>query len=157
MSVAVEHMHATAVALQNKAALIRGRSGAGKSDLALRCLGLGSGEGNRAFRLIADDQVRLSRSEDRLVASAPEALRGLLEVRGIGIVGVEPLAEAPVRLVVQIVEEAEIERLPDPWPICEILGLALPMISLRAFEASAPYKIAAALTMSTLPPVRPKA
>src|SRR5262249_10210087 len=76
-------VHATSLALKGggrwRAVLLRGPSGAGKSDLALRLI-------DRGARLIADDQTHLARKGRALVATAPPAIAGMIEVRGIGIV-----------------------------------------------------------------------
>ena len=75
----------TAVALHEGALLLTGRSGSGKSDLALRLIDAGA-------RLISDDRVRLIRREARLWCRAPRdmppALHGRIEARGVGIIPV---------------------------------------------------------------------
>ncbi len=75
-------VHATAVAIEGEAVLLRGPSGSGKSDLALRLIDGGA-------QLVADDQTLLRRAGGRVLASAPPAIAGLLEVRGVGVVRVE--------------------------------------------------------------------
>ncbi|HJZ14329.1 MAG TPA: hypothetical protein VJ251_02575, partial [Stellaceae bacterium] len=80
-------VHATAIAIDGRAVLLRGPSGAGKSDLALRLIDGGA-------RLVADDQAELRRAGERVMVRAPAEIAGLIEVRGIGILQVEPLAEA---------------------------------------------------------------
>ena len=95
-------LHATCVEWFGLGVLIRGKSGAGKSDLALRLIDAGAA-------LVADDQVLLENG----VASAPARLRGLLEVRGFGIVKL-PFAETTaIALTVDLCSADEIERLPD--------------------------------------------
>ena len=138
-------VHATCVAIDGAdgplGVLLRGPPGAGKSDLALRLI-------DRGARLVADDQCEL-RCRDgaagaRLVARAPASIAGVLEVRGLGIMEVPSLAEAPVALVVDLVDPDEVERLPTDAAE-EILGLELPRIALNAFEAAAPAKVHLAL------------
>jgi HPr kinase/phosphorylase len=154
----VEYLHATAIAIGSRGALIRGPSGSGKSDLALRCLALGPSALLRdAVRLVADDQVLLRRETARLVATAPQVLRGRLEVRGVGVLEVAVASEADIILVADLVAEAPIERLPDPWPRAHIMGLEVPLIRLRPFESSAPAKLVATLVMAALPRVESKA
>ena len=114
--------------------LIEGPSGSGKSDLALRAL-------DQGFRLVADDRVELWTSGGRLFGRAPDALRGLVEARGVGILRLEPLPLAEVALVVRC---GQPERLPDEERL-EILGVALPSVTIAALEASAPAKLSRAL------------
>ena len=141
-----QSLHATAIAANGRAALIRGASGAGKSDLALRCLALApSGLLPHPVRLVADDRVLLVASGGRLLARAPDAIRGLIEVRGLGIVELPAEIEAELRLVVDLVARGEIERLPDPAARVELRGHRLPALALAPFEASSPVKLLLAL------------
>lgn len=149
MDGADELMHATAVALGRRVALIRGPAGAGKSDLALRCLGLSPSQIiAETLRLVADDYVMLSRRGERLVARPPASIAGKLEVRGLGVIPVAHAAEGDVRLVVELCRREEIERYPDPVPRVTLLGLSFPVLRLAPFEASAALKLAAALATS---------
>jgi HPr kinase/phosphorylase len=136
-------VHATAVALAGKAVLLRGAPGSGKSDLALRLMEHGA-------ELVADDQTCLSRRGAELWATAPERLKDLIEVRGIGIVRVPALAEAPVALVVDLVSKREVERCPEAERET-LLGIALPKLRLHAPEASAPAKLRLAMRLSNGP------
>ena len=75
---------------------------------------------------------------------APAAIAGLIEVRGVGILQVEPLAEAALAMCVDLIPLAEVERLPEIR--CEdVLGLSVPSIALSPFEASAAAKLRFAL------------
>jgi serine kinase of HPr protein (carbohydrate metabolism regulator) len=130
-------VHATAIAIDGRAVLLRGPSGAGKSDLALRLIDAGA-------RLVADDQVELRRAGGRVLVRAPAAIAGLMEVRGVGILQLEPLREAALAMCVDLVPSTEVERLPEIR--CEdVLGLAVPSIALSPFEASAAAKLRFAL------------
>jgi serine kinase of HPr protein (carbohydrate metabolism regulator) len=127
--------------------LLRGPSGAGKSDLALRFLFLAR-RGPAAPEppiLVADDQVRLEQRAGRLMASAPAAIRGKIEVRGVGIVEVKSLEEAELALVVDLVPASEVERMPDGEASATLMGTVLPLIRLCPWEPSAPIKLAVAL------------
>jgi len=99
--------------------MIRGAAGAGKSGLALQMIALGA-------RLVADDRTRLWRDGDRLMADAPDAIRGRIEVRGVGILAAEAAGPARLKLVVDL-DETEDSRLP-PERRCMLLGLQLPLV-----------------------------
>jgi serine kinase of HPr protein (carbohydrate metabolism regulator) len=131
-----ETLHASTVSLNGRAVLISGPSGSGKSDLALRLL-------DRGFILVSDDQTIVRKDGGRLVASAPPAIAGKLEVRGVGIVDVERIDNVPLALIVELT--GEIQRLPDDSRERLILGVRVPLISIDATTASAPSKVALAL------------
>ena len=152
----VETVHATAIAVGGRAVLIRGASGTGKSDLALRCLAvLAPGLFAESARLVSDDQAVLTPSDERLIVSAPTALYGKIEVRGVGIVHITQVTpEADVVLIADITGDEPIERFPLIWQSVEIAGFTVPKITIRAFEASAPLKLIMALTGPDLPKVR---
>lgn len=126
-------LHASCVAIAGTAVLLRGPSGAGKSDLALRLLDAGAG-------LVADDQVRLLREGNRLIASAPPALQGLLEIRGLGPVSQAYAGPMPVLLLIDLVTPQDVPRLPEPR-FERFLDIELPCLALHAFEASAAIKV----------------
>src|ERR1700733_4175358 len=94
-------IHGTCVARDGAGVLILGPSGAGKSDLALRLLG-------RGFDLVADDQVDIVNG----LPPAPDALAGILEVRGVGIVRLPFSRDVKLKLVVDLADRTE--RLPYP-------------------------------------------
>ncbi len=134
-------IHAGCVAIGGRGVLIAGRSGAGKSDLAMRLI-------DRGAILVADDHVALRREGDRLVAASPPAIAGKIELRGVGILTLPFLAQAPVALLVDL--DLAAERLPEPISR-DVCGLAIPAIGLNALEPSAPIKVEAALTLHGLP------
>ncbi len=140
-------IHAALVAIKGAGVLIIGPPGAGKSDLALRLIDGGA-------RLVADDRVEPFVKSGTLCGRAPEKLAGLLEVRGAGIARLPFLRVAPVRLVVMLVAERKrIERLPDARPhhLAGFEAFGLPVLSLSAFDASAPARIRLALSQLLLP------
>ncbi len=126
-------VHATTVAIDGEAVLLRGPSGSGKSDLALRLIDGGA-------RLVADDQTLLRRVGSRVVATAPAAIAGLLEVRGVGLVRIDVAEAAPLVLIADLVLSGGVERMPDQR-VETILGVAVPAFELAPFEASAPAKL----------------
>ena len=136
-------IHASTVAVDGHGILLRGASGSGKSDLALRLIDAGG-------RLVADDQSELFRRGDRIFVRAPAAIAGLIEVRGIGIIRLAALAEAPLALIVDLVAADAAERLPERRTE-PMLGLSLPVIQVAPFEASAPAKLRLAVRAFTRP------
>ncbi len=155
MAAALETFHATCIAIQGRGVLLRGPSGSGKSDLALRCLGLGPTPWTpAAAKLVADDRVVLRRDGNRLMASAPPSIAARLEVRGIGILDVPAEYEAQVVLAADLQPGQSIERLPGRLPEDEILGIRIPVLRLAPFEVSAALKVLIAINahgVATLP------
>ena len=137
-----ETMHANCVALDGRAVLITGISGAGKSDLSLRLL-------DRGFTLVADDQTIIRKRGTQLIASAPPTIQGKLEIRGVGIFTMDTVTDIPVALLVDLT--SDIQRLPDENRSRPVLGVPLPLISLDAMTASAASKVAIALDRLGLP------
>jgi HPr kinase/phosphorylase len=130
-------VYGTSVALGGDGILLQGPSGSGKSDLALRLIDAGA-------LLVADDQTELTVLGDALRMTAPAAIAGRIEVRGVGILRVPSVASAILRLVVALVPPERIERLPEPQ-VCEFLGRSVPLLALAPFAASAPAKLRLAL------------
>ena len=133
-------IHATTVALRDRGrwrgVLILGPSGAGKSDLALRLMG-------RAGRLVSDDYTRVWASADALYATAPAAIAGRIEARGVGIVSAATRPVVRVALAVALLPEA-VERLPEPQTR-RFAGVDLPLLALDPRPASAVEMVALAL------------
>ncbi|MDM8166296.1 HPr kinase/phosphorylase [Roseovarius sp.] len=111
-------VHASCVARDGRAVLIRGASGSGKSGLALQLMALGAG-------LVADDRTRLWREGDTLMADAPPAIRGWIEAREVGILTAPPAGPAPVALVIDM-DETETDRLPEHRTVT-LLGADIPL------------------------------
>ena len=143
-------LHATCIAVGDRAALLLGPSGAGKSDLALRAIStlLYDGTQSVGARLVCDDQVLVDVEGGRLRARPPGAIAGRIEVRGIGIVSVAHQPVSYICLAVEIGADGAIERMPEPEAVWEILGVRVPRLRLRPFEASAPLKLVLALARS---------
>lgn len=139
-------VHGTCVALGESGALLRGASGSGKSDLALRFLYLPYDRLGAAPVLIADDQVALRRQGDRILASCPPALAGKLEVRGCGIARLAAMAaEAELRLIVDLDWTGDRPRFPESAEWETVMDVQIRRVVLDPFEASAPIKLALAI------------
>lgn len=114
-----EKMHATCVAWGDRAVLIKGAAGTGKSALGLTLLAYGC-------QLVADDHVRLTQQDGVVLAHCPDTISGLIEARGLGILQAEVRPQAKVVLVVDL-DQSETERLPKRR-FFTVLGCNLPLI-----------------------------
>ena len=139
-------VHGTCVALGKAGALIRGSCGSGKSDLALRFLYLPSAPMGAVPALVADDQVILRRHGDHILASCPQPLDRLIEVRGFGIAHLNATApEAELKLVADLDWTGDKPRFPEKTEWETLLGVAVRRVLLDPFELSAPIKLALAI------------
>ena len=128
-----QQIHATCINLQGFGLLLRGPSGGGKSDLALRMMEHNS-------QLIADDRVDLTLEDDALIARAPCYLRGLLEVRGLGVIEVQYGISIQVLGVIDLVDNTKIERLPNHQTEI-LLGIEIPSYQIDPWAISAIAKV----------------
>jgi len=134
------NIHGSCVAIGKAGVLLLGKSGAGKSGVAL-CLIEGGA------KLVADDRVILSAGKNALHARAPDSIFGLLEIRGVGIVALPARKQVKIALVVRLDREGP--RLPRPQRYRPPAPLALndlpPLIRLDGHFATTPARIRAAL------------
>lgn len=127
-------LHGSLVMFQGAGILITGGSGVGKSDLALRLIEAGG-------ELVSDDQVVVQKTDLGLVASAPPYIRGLLEIRGIGVVRMPVVPQGKIDVILSLMEDlTEVERMPLPQTQT-ILDIDVPKWDLYPFEVSAIAKI----------------
>ena len=124
--------HSTSVVIEDLWVLIRGKSGIGKSDLALRLIDSGA-------TLISDDLTICKKIDDYLYLYPHSETKGLLEVREIGIMTVPYVENIKLTLVVELVEE-QFERIPRVMS-CNILGIKFPKIKIFGKSSSAVAKI----------------
>lgn len=124
-----ETVHATCVALGEAGVLIRGRSGTGKSTLALLLLDRADLVGIPAA-LVGDDRITLARDGDDLMARPHPVLEGRIELRGLGLRRVLTYRDrVGLALVVDLITAAA--RLPEPAAAdVDILGKRLPHLVL---------------------------
>jgi serine kinase of HPr protein (carbohydrate metabolism regulator) len=131
-------IHGGSAALGGQGVLLLGPPGAGKSDLLLRLIDGGA-------YLVADDRVVLRASGADVLASPPDRLAGVLEVRGLGLTIVPYLAAIPIALAVRLTPAERIVRVPEPEAEELLPGLSVPLLRLDPNEASAPAKLRFAL------------
>lgn len=125
-------LHATAVAVEGKGLLIMGASGAGKSTLALALIGMGA-------RLVSDDQTVLDCRDGGIILECPEpAMRGVIEVRGMGLIHA-PIADASLLALVVDLNGVETQRLP-PTRMIDLMGCVFPLV-LKADHAQFPVAL----------------
>ena len=127
-----KQFHSTSVAIEDLGVLIRGKSGIGKSDLALRLIDSGA-------TLISDDLTICKKIDDYLYLYPHSETKGLLEVREIGIMTVPYVENIKLTLVVELVEK-QFERIPRTMN-CNILGIKFPKIKISGKSSSAVAKI----------------
>ena len=134
----MENIYATSLELNHKGILLIGPSGSGKSDLALRLIK------EKQAVLIADDRTNIELISGTIIASCPQTIQGLLEVRGIGIVKMPYKEKSKISLIIELANNLEqIERLPQV-ETTTLLGIKIKKIHLYPFELSAVHKVALA-------------
>jgi len=134
--VSSETIHASCVAIDGLAVLLEGRSGEGKSDLALRLI-------DRGAKLVSDDYTICQREGRGLIAFPPPNIAGKIEVRGIGIIDMPWVERVPIVLIVGILETPP--RMPEGFGKRRIAGVDIAAVDLPSLEPSAAIKVELAL------------
>lgn len=144
-------LHSTTVQLRGRGVIIMGRSGAGKTELALTLVERALMRGEEAF-LVADDRTLVRAEGERLVAAVPDILAGGVEIRGAGLFRVPYIASTALDLAIMLLDRADAERYPGGhvWRFedRELPKLLLPALSSngdsnalsRAIEATLFYE-----------------
>ena len=133
----VDNIYGVMMNIYGKGIMITGKSGIGKSELALDLI-------NRGHMLVADDRVDVSRVHKSIICTAPKILKRMLEIRGVGIVDVTRayganayLNRCQLDFVIKLVKYDENEELDRLNPINEtfnVLGLDVPMLIIPITE-----------------------
>ena len=118
------NVHGTGLLLGDLGLLLRGPSGAGKSLLALELLDRQALLGRPGY-LVADDRVDLTATGGTLQMHAPATIAGLIELRGRGIVERPFVQQAPLHLVVDLVDDL-VRMLEEDQLSTDLLGVMLP-------------------------------
>jgi HPr kinase/phosphorylase len=144
-------VHASAVKVGDRAVVIRGPSGSGKSRLAFELILCGRSGQLPGAVLVGDDRVRFDTAGGELVVRAVRELAGLIEIRGLGIRRCDFVEHATVGLVVDLAA-ADAERLPPPEALeTRIFGVTIPRIPVGEGFSPLPLVVAALTTASGLP------
>ncbi len=139
-------VHASAVLVGDRAVLIRGPSGSGKSRLAFDLTLAGRAGQIPAAMLVGDDRVYLQIAQGQLVVRPARELAGLIEIRGLGIRRCDFAEQAIVGLVVDLAA-ADAERMPAPDALfTAIEGVILPRIPVASGFQPLPMVLAALTT-----------
>ena len=126
-------MHATLLEIYGRGVLLTGASGIGKSEIALELV-------RRGHRLVADDRVDLVNINKKLTGTCPELTKGVMEVRGIGIINVASMFgissykdRQDVDYVIELKlldENYSFERIDTSEHFKNILGVYIPNIQI---------------------------
>jgi len=132
------NIHATAILLGDRGILITGRSGAGKTTLALALVRECRSRG-RFAALVADDQLFVSARGGRLLCSVPVSITGLAEIYGLGPQAIQAEPSMVVDLVVRLVPDAVAPRFQDE-AVEQLAGCDVPRIDVaeRNLAAAGP-------------------
>jgi serine kinase of HPr protein (carbohydrate metabolism regulator) len=146
---AAQHIHASLVTVEHERVwhgiLIEGKSGAGKSSVAMGVIEAFRRAGGQAF-LVSDDQVLVEVIAGIVTGHAPPTIAGKIEIRGHGIAEAEFRESAAITLVVHLRPENEIERMPEARTL-NMAGQAIPLVEApERHEAQAVRIVQAALT-----------
>ncbi len=128
----LKRMHSSSVVIDDNGVLIMGNSGSGKSDLALRLIDNGA-------TLISDDISICKKTLNNIYLYCPPEIKGLLEVREIGIMTVPFVEKIKLQLVVNLKSKNN-ERFPKDSSL-KILGIKIPLINIDGKNSSAVAKI----------------
>src|SRR5262249_9715269 len=150
-------VHASAVLVGERAVLIRGPSGSGKSRLAFDLILAGRSAQLPPAILVGDDRVHLDTSGGNLMVRPAAELAGLIEIRGVGIRRIEHVGEAVVGLVVDLGAD-DADRLPAAEALTTLVeGVKLPRVPVNLLFSPLPLIVAALTTTGGTGAARPSA
>ena len=136
-------IQASAVAISGRGLLILGKPGAGKSSLTLALI-------DRGATLIGDDGVAITRQGDRVIASPPPNIAGMVEIRNVGIITL-PTASAPLSLILRLEQDApRYTEAAEPYPIA---GASVPSLGFFAGDVVQALRAEWALQVHGLPAI----
>ncbi len=147
-------VHGSLIDVYGVGLLLTGRSGIGKSEVALDLV-------ERGHRLVADDIVKIIRRADNvIIGTSNEFLKHHMEVRGLGIVDVRQMfgiqairQQKRVEVQVELVEwdnDANYERIGAKVNYIKILGVNTPLVNLPIYPGKNITVIAEVIAMNHL-------
>ena len=101
----IKIIHASSVDINGRGVVILGKSGSGKSNLAIKLISMGA-------KLISDDQTHFKLKENKIIISKPKTTPNFIEARGIGLIKVPFVVSAKLFCFVKITN-LELNRLPN--------------------------------------------
>jgi serine kinase of HPr protein (carbohydrate metabolism regulator) len=136
-------VHASVALIGDRGVLIRGAPGSGKSSLLLSLVA----QDPHTHALVADDRVALAAAHGRLLASVPESIAGLIEVRGQGIARRPWVSPVVIDLVVDLAPPEACPRMPlgEDEALAAVAGVDLPRVLIPVGAADAALRVTAAL------------
>jgi len=124
-----DSLHATSIVIGQTGILFLGPSGSGKSSTAFACLCEAMALGWNAA-LVADDRTILTVHAGRCIASCPDPIRGLIELRGTGIIPFRQIDRAVMHCAVALTEPSAASRIPADSETFSCDGASMPLMRL---------------------------
>lgn len=129
-----ERAHGTLLSVYGEGVLVTGKSGIGKSELALELI-------NRKHLFCGDDAIDIITFAGKPIGKAPRLSRDFIEVRGVGIINIKgmfgiqsTLKESTIDLIIELVNlddvKSSVERLGREYSVREINGVKIPLIQI---------------------------
>jgi serine kinase of HPr protein (carbohydrate metabolism regulator) len=99
-------------------------------------------------RLVGDDRLQVTSHSDRLLIRPPEALRGLIEIHGLGIRRLEFEPIAVVGWVLDLAAPDAMRHPPAEKATTSVAGITIPRLAVAPGMAALPVVLAALRTTS---------
>lgn len=131
--------HCNVLRIEDCGILIEGPSGSGKSSLSTGLIERAQLLGRSAI-LVSDDQAFLETCDPSITAKAPDATAGKIELRGYGIIEVPHTSSTEISLIVKMVDDAAVERMPEPKSI-RFFDTELPVLEVPTRHEQAAVRI----------------